>query len=151
MVLFPAPAGPSIAITARRRSFRKDLGSLLSERDHEIIRGGRADILPAVLFVRGEVSDSAGAQSRSFALDGYLHGPFPDHDHLDVLVMMRRMRRFAGRELRLMAFDPQSFMRFAVEDGAPLPLESKILEGEGLGGERRVFGRGAGGGHQGGE
>src|SRR2546426_1691873 len=61
-------------------------------------RGSRADIFDPVLLIRADKSKRARPQNVACAVDGELHGAFANEPHFRVHMMVRGMRRGAGRE-----------------------------------------------------
>src|ERR1017187_10271278 len=128
---------------------RSARNSIPSDGEDEIMRANAPGVVPAVLFVGGDVCDGTRSQFGAAARDGHFHSPFADEDHLFVDMVMRRMRRAAWRQLRLMQLDPPSGVRFAIEHRPelirPAGLHRDLVEAVGLGRQGGVLRAGLGG------
>jgi hypothetical protein len=71
-----------------------------AERENKLIRAARADVAPAVFFAAGDVRHRTRAKGDAASRDGYFERALVNQDHFFVRVVMRRMWRLTGRELR---------------------------------------------------
>src|SRR5579859_3230388 len=79
------------------KKFKSGVGAGPNRHD-KIVSRRRSGICNSVLIVRADETYSARAELVTFAIHGYAHRAFPDQPHFGVHVMVRRMRRAAGRK-----------------------------------------------------
>ena len=127
-------------IAERRSGFSR---SVLAQRDHIIHRVIGAGVLKAVLFARREEYHRSRTRIGMLAANHHIQRALADDHHLVVSVMVRRMRREAGREFADMHFERTAVVNRSVQDGArtvgAFPFHREVVERVYLGWKRRCL------------
>ena len=108
------------------------------------MRGRGPDILPAMLFVRGDIHHAARTDLLGCSGDGDFERSLMNKNHLDVFMMMRGVWGLSRSELCLMALDGQSLMCLAVEHRAAVISDRQLVVGEDFGRQGSSLGGAAG-------